>query len=149
MKGIVEDIEGRTDKNDYFQRVLLTAKRGKMESTARNTALSFYSTHRRIIMRYLIVFVAALSLLAFSACERPTAVEAPDTIVVTPPGPAGPAGEQGSQGVQGAQGVTEKGETGATGMTGAEGAKGEQGNQGNKGNTGDTGGDTIVVVPDR
>jgi hypothetical protein len=85
-------------------------------------------------MRYLVLVLAMLSLLAVFACERPTTVEAPDTIVVTPPGPAGPAGERG---VQGAQGMTEKGETGATG---AEGAKGEKGN---------TGGDTIVVVPDR
>ena len=95
---------------------------------------------------HLILFVAVLSLLAFSACERPTTVEAPDTVVVTPPGPAGPAGaqgEQGTQGVQGAQGMTEKGDTGATGDTGAEGAKGEQGNKG------DTGGGTIVVVPNR
>lgn len=145
MKSFVQE-EGRSDKNDYFQRVLFTAKEGKIESTARNTAFSICSTHRRIIMRYLIVFVAALSLLAFSACERPTTVEAPDNIVVTPPGPAGAPGAQGEQGVQGTQGVAEKGETGATGMTGAEGAKGEQGNQGN---TGDTGGDTIVVVPDR
>lgn len=143
MKSFVQDMEGPTNKNDYFQRVLFTAKGRKIESTARNTAFSINSTHRRIIMRYLIVFVAALSLLAFSACERPTTVEAPDTIVVTPPGPAGPAGPAGAQG---AQGVTEKGETGATGMTGAEGAKGEQGNQGNKGNTG---GDTIVVVPNK
>ena len=130
MKSVVQDIESRRNKNDYFQRVLFTAKGRKIESTARNTALSIYSTYRRIIMRYLVVFVAALSLLAFSACERPTTVEAPDTIVVTPPGPAGPAGAYRTQGAQGAQGVTEKGETGATGMTGAEGAKGEQGNQG-------------------
>ena len=97
-------------------------------------------------MRYLFVVVAALSVLALSACERPTAVvtpASPDTVVVTTPGPAGPAG---AQGAQGAQGVAEKGATGETGATGAEGAKGEQGNKGNKGNTG---GDTIVVVPDR
>lgn len=91
-------------------------------------------------MRYLFVVLAALSVLAFCACDRPTEVvtpAAPNTVVVTPvPGPAGPAG---------AQGVTEKGEKGATGATGAEGAQGEQGNKGNKGNTG---GDTIVVVPE-
>jgi hypothetical protein len=117
--------------------------RRNKELTARNNALSIFSTHRRNIMRYLILVLAALSMLAFTACERPTTVEAPDTVVVTPPGPAGPSG---AQGVQGAQGVTEKGETGATGATGAEGAQGAQGNKGNKGNTG---GDTIVVVPDR
>jgi hypothetical protein len=117
-----------------------------MESTARNNALSFCSIHGRIIMRYLFVFLAALSVLVLSACERPTTVVTPpaaDTVVVTTPGPAGPAGPAGAQG---AQGVAEKGETGATGATGAEGAQGEQGNKGNKGNTG---GDTIVVVPDR
>jgi len=146
MKGFVQDIESCTNSNNYFWRALFTAKRRNIESTARNNALSFYSIHRRSIMRYLILFVAVLSLLAFSACERPTTVEAPDTVVVTPPGPAGPAGaqgEQGTQGVQGAQGMTEKGDTGATGDTGAEGAKGEQGNKG------DTGGGTIVVVPNR
>ena len=149
MKSIMQDIGSCTNKDDYFQRKHFTAKEGKIESTARNNAFSFYSTHRRIIMRYLIVFVAALSLLAFTACERPTTVEAPDTVVVAPTGPAGPAGATGAQGAQGSQGVTEKGATGSTGATGAEGAKGEQGNKGNKGNTGDTGGDTIVVVPER
>jgi hypothetical protein len=117
--------------------------RRNKELTARNNAFSIFSTHRRNIMRYLILVLAALSMLAFTACERPTTVEAPDTVVVTPPGPAGPSGAQGVQGAQGAQGVTEKGETGATGATGAEGAKGDQGRKGN------TGGDTIVVVPDR
>jgi hypothetical protein len=136
MKGFLQDIEINSNKNDYFQRVLFTAKRQNIESTARNNALSFYSIHRRIIMRYLFVFVAALSVLAFSACDRPTTVvtpPAPDTVVVTPPGPPGPAGPAGAQG---AQGVTEKGATGATGATGAEGAKGEQGNKGNQGNPG-------------
>ena len=88
-------------------------------------------------MRYLFVFVAALSVLAFCACDRPTEVVTPanpNTVVVTPV--PGPAGAQGAQGVQGAP--AQKGETGATGMTGAEGAKGEQGK---------TGGDTVVVVP--
>jgi hypothetical protein len=142
MKGFLQDIESRTHKNDYFRRVLFTAKRRNIESTARNTALSFCSTYRRIIMRYLFVVVAALSVLALSACDRPTTVvtpPAPDTVVVTPPGPAGPAGAQGVQGSQGAQGVTEKGATGATGAQGAEGAKGEQGNKGNQGNQGNPG----------
>ena len=143
LKGFVEDIEIRTNKNDYFRRVLFTVKRGNIELPARNTALSIYLRHRRNIMRYLILVLAALSMLAFTACERQPSVDAPDTIVVTPPGPPGPAGPAGEQGVQGAQGVTEKGETGATGMTGAEGAEGAKGAQG------DTGGDTIVVVPDR
>lgn len=125
MKGFAQNIEIRPNKNDYFRRVLFTAKRGKIELPARNTALSIFLIHRRIIMRYLILVLAMLSLLAVSACERPAA-EAPDTIVVTPPGPTGPAGEQGVQGAQG--------------MTGDEGAKGAQG---------DTGGDTIVVIPDR
>jgi hypothetical protein len=117
-----------------------TAKRQNMELTARNNALSFYLTHRRIIMRYLFVFVAALSVLAFCACDRPTEVitpAAPNTVVVPAPGPAGAQGAQGAQGVQGAP--AQKGETGATGMTGAEGAKGDQGNQGNKGNQGNQG----------
>ena len=83
-------------------------------------------------MRYLFVVVAALSVLALSACDRPTEVVTPanpNTVVVTPV--PGPAGAQGAQGVQGAP--AQKGETGATGMTGAEGAKGDQGNQGNPG----------------
>jgi hypothetical protein len=133
MKGFLLDIEGNTNKNDYFQRVLFTAKRRNIESTVRNNAPSFFSTHRRIIMRYLFVFIAALSVLALSACDRPTEVVTPanpNTVVVTP-GPAGPAG---AQGVQGAP--AEKGETGATG---AQGAQGEQGNKGNKGNQGNQG----------
>jgi hypothetical protein len=152
MKGVVmkiymQDIQCYTNKNDYFSRVLFTAKRESIELPARNTAFSIFFNNRRYIMRYLILVLAALSILAFTtACDRPTSVEAPDTIVVTPPGPAGPAGPagpEGAQGLQGAKGVTEKGETGATGMTGSEGAKGAKGAQG------DTGGDTIVVVPDR
>jgi hypothetical protein len=144
MKIYMQDIGSHTNKNDYFRRVLFTAKRRNIALPARNTALSIFLTHRRNIMRYLILILAALSLLAFTtACERPASVESPDTIVITPPGPAGPAGPSGEQGVQGAQGVTERGETGATGMTGAEGAKGAKGAQG------DTGGDTIVVIPDR
>ena len=144
MKGFVQDMESGTNKNYYFRRVLFTAKRRNIESTARNTALSICSTHGRFIMRYLVVFVAALSLLALSACDRPTTVvtpASPDTVVVTPaPGPAGPAGAQGQQGAQGVTGApAEKGETGATGATGAEGAKGEQGNKGNKGNQGNQG----------
>ena len=90
-------------------------------------------------MRYLFVVVATLSVLALSACDRPTEVVTPanpNTVVVTPAPVPGPAGAQGAQGVQGAP--AQKGETGATGMTGAEGAKGEQGK---------TGGDTVVVVP--
>jgi hypothetical protein len=89
--------------------------------------------------RYLFVVIAALSVLAFCACDRPTEVvyACEPYVVITPPGPAGPAG---AQGVHGTQGIAEKGETG---VTGAEGAKGEKGNKGN------TGGDTIVVVPDR
>jgi hypothetical protein len=78
-------------------------------------------------MRYLFVVIAALSVLAFCGCDRPTEVVTPanpNTVVVTP----GPAGAQGAQGVQGAP--AQKGETGATG---AEGAKGEQGNKGNPG----------------
>jgi hypothetical protein len=118
----------------------LTAKQRNRESTARNNALSFCSTHGRIIMRYLFVVVVALSVLAFCACDRPTEVVTPanpNTVVVTPvPGPAGAQGAQGAQGVQGAP--AQKGETGSTGATGAEGAKGEQGK---------TGGDTVVVVP--
>jgi hypothetical protein len=133
MKGFLQDIESNTNENDYFQRVLLTAKRRNIELTARNNAPSIFSTHRRIIMRYLFVFIAALSLLALSACDRPTEVVTPanpNTVVVAPvPGPAGPAG---AQGVQGAP--AEKGETGATG---AQGAQGEQGNKGNKGNPGE------------
>jgi hypothetical protein len=140
MKGLTQNIEICPNKNDYFRRVLFTAKRGKIELPARNTALSIFLKYWRNIMKYLVLVLAMLSLLAVSACERPTTVEAPDTVVVTPPGPAGPAGPAGAQGVQGSQGTTEKGETGATGMTGAEGAKGAQG---------DTGGDTIVVIPDR
>jgi hypothetical protein len=111
----------------------LTAKRRNSESTARNNALSFYSTHGRIIMRYLFLIAAALSVLALCACDRPTEVVTPanpNTVVVTP----GPAGAQGAPGIQGAQGVqgapAQKGETGATG---AEGAKGEQGNKGDSG----------------
>jgi hypothetical protein len=86
--------------------------------------------------RYLFVVIAALSALAFCACDRPTEVvyACEPYVVITPPGPAG------AQGVHGTQGIAEKGETG---VTGAEGAKGEKGNKGN------TGGDTIVVVPDR
>ena len=132
IKGFVQDIESLNNKNDYFRRVFYTAKRRNIESTARNNALSFCLTHGRIIMRYLFVVLAALSVLALSACDRPTEVVTPanpNTVVVTPvPGPAGP---QGAQGVQGAP--AQKGETGATGATGAEGAKGEQGNKGNTG----------------
>jgi hypothetical protein len=122
----------------------LTAKRRNRELTARNNALSFCSTHGRIIMRYLFVVVVALSVLAFCACDRPTEVVTPanpNTVVVTPvPGPAGAQGAQGTQGTQGVQGApAQKGETGATGMTGSEGAKGEQGEQGNKGNKGNQG----------
>jgi hypothetical protein len=128
-------VESFTIKDYDFRLMHYTAKRRNRELTARNTALSICSTHRRIIMRYLFVFVASLSMLALSACNRPTEVvtpAAPNAVVVTPvPGPAGAQGAQGVQGVQGAP--AQKGETGATGATGAEGAKGEQGNKGNTG----------------
>jgi hypothetical protein len=42
MKGFLQDIESNTDKNDYFQRVLFTAKRQNIELTARNNAPSFF-----------------------------------------------------------------------------------------------------------
>jgi uncharacterized lipoprotein len=70
-----------------------------------------------MIMRYSILVVAVLFVLALSACERTTTVvepkaKAPDTVIVTPvPGPEGPQGPQGK--------------------TGDEGDKGEQGKKGN------------------
>jgi hypothetical protein len=106
----------------------------------RNPALSFRSSQRRIIMRYVIVVTAALSVLALSACDRPTVVAPSAPVVVPVPGPAGPAGPQGAAGAPAEKGAP--GSTGSPGMTGAEGSKGEKGEQGN------SGGGTIVVVPE-
>lgn len=96
MKGLLQDIESNTNENDYFQRVLFTAKRRNIEFIARNNAPSCFSTHRRIVKRYLFVFIAVLSVLALSACDRQTEVVTPanpNTVVVTPA--AGLAGAQG------------------------------------------------------
>jgi ABC-type transporter Mla MlaB component len=79
----------------------------------------FCSTHRRIMMKYLIAVAAVLSAMALSACEQKPAAAPP--VVVTVPGPPGPQGAPGMPAEKGA--------------TGAEGAKGERG------------GGTIVVVP--
>ena len=90
-------------------------------------------------MKYSILLVSVLSVLALNACERATVVVPANTVNVPVPGPAGP---------QGATGATaEKGATGATGAAGATGAEGVAGAEGAKGDKGKTGGDTVVIVP--
>lgn len=96
----------------------------------------------RIMMKYSVLFVSVLSVLALNACERATVVVPANTVNVPVPGPAGP------QGATGASGATaEKGATGATGATGTTGATGAEGAEGAKGDKGKTGGDTVVIVP--
>ncbi|MDP1646237.1 MAG: hypothetical protein Q8K35_08140 [Thiobacillus sp.] len=85
-----------------------------------------------ITMKYSTVFVALVTVLGLSACDRPTVVNVPAAPVAVP----GPAGPQGAAGAQGATGI--QGDTGNTGATGYDGIKGD---------TGKTGGDTIVIVP--
>ncbi len=90
-------------------------------------------------MKYSILLVSVLSVMALNACERATVVVPANTVNVPVPGPAGP---------QGATGATaEKGATGATGAAGATGAEGVAGAEGAKGDKGKTGGDTVVIVP--
>ncbi|MBT9613583.1 MAG: collagen-like protein [Burkholderiales bacterium] len=86
-------------------------------------------------MKYSTLFVALVTVLGLSACDRPTVVNVPATPVAVP-GPAGPQGATGTQGDTGTQGAT--GYQGDTGKTGATGTQGD---------TGKTGGDTIVIVP--
>lgn len=86
-------------------------------------------------MKYSIVFAAALTALALSACEKPTTVVTP-AVVVPVPGPAGPTGATGATGAQAEKGAT--GDTGATGSTGSTGASGEPGK---------SGGSTVIIVP--
>ena len=73
-------------------------------------------------MKSSIAFVAVVTALGLSACDKPTTVVVPpNPSVETVPGPAGPQGDAGKSGV-----------TGATGS---------------QGDTGKSGSDTVVVVP--
>jgi hypothetical protein len=76
-------------------------------------------------MKYSILFIALITVLGLSACDRPTVVNVPATPAPVP-GPAGPQGDTGTPGDTGAQGKT--------GTPGDEGAPGEVGK------TGDTSG---------
>jgi Collagen triple helix repeat (20 copies) len=83
-------------------------------------------------MKNSIMFSAVLMALALSACNKPTVVTPPPSVVAVPvptgvPGPAGPTGATGATGA-----AAEKGDTGATGATGAPGK---------------SGGSTVVIVP--
>ena len=93
-------------------------------------------------MKYSILLVSVLSVLALNACERATVVVPANTVNVPVPGPAGPQGATGATAEKGATGAT--GATGAAGATGAEGVAGAEGAKGDKGKTG---GDTVVIVP--
>lgn len=84
------------------------------------------------------IFVALITVMGLSACDKPDVVVVPGE-KVSVPGPAGPAGATGATGSKGATG--NQGDAGSTGYTGATGATGDAGE------TGETGGDTIVVVP--
>jgi len=86
-------------------------------------------------MKYSTLFVALVTVLGLSACEKPTVVNVPATPVAVP-GPAGPQGATGTPG-----------DTGTQGATGTQGDTGSPGYDGAKGDTGKTGGGTIVVVP--
>lgn len=90
-------------------------------------------------MKYSTLFAAAIMALGLSACDRPTTVVTPPSVVTVPvPGPAGPTGATGGTGEKGTTGATGyTGNTGATGATGAEGAEGQRGK----------GGGTVIVVP--
>jgi len=92
-------------------------------------------------MKYSTLFVALVTVLGLSACDKPTVVNVPATPVAVP-GPAGPQGATGSQGATGTPG-----DTGTQGATGTQGDTGSPGYDGAKGDTGKTGGSTIVVVP--
>lgn len=90
-----------------------------------------------ILMKYPMLFAAIATALVLSACERPTTIVTPPTVVTVPvPGPAGPTGATGSTGASGSAG-----DAGATGSTGATGDTGAQGQRGR------TGGDTVIIVP--
>lgn len=107
------------------------------------------------IMKYSMVFSAALMVVALSACDMRSPAAPP--VVVTSPGPAGPAGATGATGSTGSTGSTgytgaagSTGDTGAKGTTGSTGATGDTGSTGDTGATGArgrTGGDTVIVVP--
>lgn len=77
-------------------------------------------------MKYPTLFLALLTVLGLSACEKPTVVNVPATPTLVP-GPPGPPG--------------------APGAPGAPGTPGAPGDSGAKGDTGKTSGDTVVIVP--
>lgn len=83
-----------------------------------------------------ILFLALLSAVILTACDKPPVVNVPADIVVVP-GPAGAPGKNGEQGTHGNSGI--KGDTGNAGTPGDVGAPGI------KGDTGST--NTIIVTP--
>ena len=91
-------------------------------------------------MRYSILVAAALSVLALSACDRPTEWShlRPLPPYLFPDLPDHKELREPKERRACLQKKAKPVETGSTGMTGAEGAKGEQGKQGDG---------TIVVVP--
>src|ERR1017187_4387737 len=121
----------------YFR----TATPGRRKSVQKPEAV-FVKQSKGILMKYSIVFSAALIALALSACDRPTVVTPPAVVTVPVPGPAGPTGATGSTGSTGSTGNTgatgSAGDTGSTGSTGNTGATGSTGNTGATGSTGDT-----------
>jgi hypothetical protein len=113
---------------------------------SRSTA--FLNQSKGTLMKYSIVFSAALMALALSACDRPTVVTPAAVVTVPVAGPAGPAGATGATGSAGSTGSTgSTGDTGATGSTGNTGATGSAGDTGATGERGKTGGNTVVIVP--
>lgn len=76
-------------------------------------------------MNRILLTSTLLAAITLAACEKPTTVNVPASVVAVPvavPGPAGPTGA-----------------TGATGMSGADGTKGEPGKPGDS--------TTVIVTP--